>query len=294
MLRSAFRFLLGVTALVLALGFEEADAQACCAGAAAGQLGRLTLHEEALVGLGFRAERTLGAFGDDATFRATEAEAFQFEQSLLGTLRVGQALQLGAVIPLVQSYARTTWEQGFGGGLGDIQLHARYDFTFAGQSLRIPGIALFGGLGLPTGRPLESTMHPLGVEATGTGRMRAWGGLGLEQSHGMAFGQIMGSLIYDGPRSAKGMEFEGRWGASASLSLGASLPADFTVALSAVYEVEPRSERRGWRYGVAAGYPVFIDWRLQAGLFTDAPIDGFGRNQNAQIGLHLALLRIWS
>lgn len=289
MLRSAFSLLV----LALALSPTRVEAQACCAGAAAGQLGRLTLHEEGLVGLDFRTVRTLGAFGDDATFRGTETEALQFEQSLLGTFRLDQAIQVGAVVPLVQSYTRTSREAGLGVGLGDLQLLARYDFSFAGQSLRLPGIALLGGVVIPTGRAVEETTHPLGVEATGTGRVRIWSGLGLEQSYGLAFVQLMGSLLYDAPRSARGMDFEGRWGANASFSLGASLPSELTVGLSARYEVEPSVRQRGWRYGLAAGYPL-TDWRLQAGVFTDAPLDGFGRNKNAQLGFHLALMRIWT
>lgn len=289
MRRFAYSFL--VLAAVLAP--RIAEAQACCAGAAAGQLGRLTLHEEALLGIDLRAVRTLGAFGDDAAFRATRTEAFQFEQSLLGALRLGRAAQVGAVLPLVQSYARTPREQGFGGGPGDVQLVARYDFTFAGASLRVPGLAALGGVALPTGRPVEETAHPLGVEATGTGRNRAWMGWGVEQSHGIAFAQIMGTLVYDAPRSVAGRDFDARWGATASFSLGASLPSELTLAISALHEREVASPRRNWRFGLAAGFPL-VDWRLQGGVFTDAPIDGLGRNQSALTGLHFALMRTWT
>lgn len=282
-----------LVALALAFLPRAAEAQACCAGAAAGQLGRLALHEEALVGLDLRAFRTQGAFGDDAIFRATEVEALQFEQSLLATVRLGHPAQLGVVLPLVQSYARTRREAGFGGGVGDVQLQARYDFTFAGQSLSVPGIALVGGLVLPTGRALEETTHPLGVEATGRGAFRASGGLGLEQSFGAAFAQIVGAFTYDAPRSAGGRTYDARWGTSASFVLGASLPSELTLALSARHEAEPEAPRRGWRFGLAAGLPL-ADWRFQGGVFGDAPFDGFGRNENARLGLHFALMRIWT
>lgn len=271
----------------------EVEAQACCAGAAAGQLGRLTLHEEALLGLDLKATRTLGAYGDDTTYRTTRSDELQFEQSLLATLRLEPSLQVGMVIPLVQRYARTPLEEGLGGGLGDLQLLGRYDFTFAGQSLRIPGMALLGGLGLPTGRPVEETSHPLGVEATGTGRTRFHGGVGIEQSFGMLFAQLMGALLYDAPRSTRRMEFEGRWGAHASLSLGASFPSELTLALSVRHEVEPSRRQHGWRYGFSAGYP-FSDWRFQGGFFTDLPLDALGRNRSAQLGFHLALMKVWT
>lgn len=269
-----------------------AVAQACCAGAAAGQLGRLTLHEEALLGVDVRAVRTLGTFGKDGAYRASAVDAFQFEQSLLGTMRLGRSNQVGAVVPLVQSYARTPRDAGFGGGLGDLQLLGRHDFTFAGESLRIPGIALLGGVILPTGRPVEETEHPLGVEATGTGQTRAWAGLGIEQSVGIGFAQLMGSLLYDGPRTVGAREEEGRWGVNASFSLGASLPSELTLAVSAFHEHEPTLDRSRWRFGAAAGYPL-LNWRLQGGVFLDAPFDGLARNQSAQTGLHFALMRTW-
>jgi hypothetical protein len=280
-------------AFVLAVLPRSAESQACCAGAAAGQLGRLALHEEGLVGLDLRGVRTLGTFGDDATYRASGTEALQFEQSLLATVRLGHPAQVGVVLPLVQSYARTRREAGFGGGVGDLQLQARYDFTFAGQSLRVPGIAVVGGLVLPTGRALEETSHPLGVEATGRGAIRASGGLGLEQSFGAAFAQIAGAFTYDAPRTARGRTYDARWGASASFVLGASLPSELTLALSARHEAEPESPRRSWRLGLAAGLPL-ADWRLQGGLFCDPPFEGFGRNENARLGLHFALMRIWT
>ncbi|HLV61385.1 MAG TPA: hypothetical protein VKY51_08305 [Fredinandcohnia sp.] len=287
------RFACSVLAIAAAVLPRLAEAQACCAGAAAGELGRLTLHEEALLGVDLRAVRTLGAFGDDASFRAARVEALQFEQSFVGTLRLGEAVQVGAVLPLVGSFARTPRESGFGGGLGDVRLSARCDFTFAGASRTVPGIALLGGVAAPSGRPVEATDHPLGVEATGMGRWRSWLGAAVEQSHGWAFAQIAGAVIHDAPRDVGDRRADARWGATGSVVLGASLPSEWTLAASALYEVEPRSPRRNVRFGLGVGHPL-RDWRLQGGVFTDAPFGGLGRNQTVQAGFHFALMRIWT
>ncbi|MFO7157133.1 MAG: hypothetical protein DIU72_011020 [Pseudomonadota bacterium] len=282
-----------LTGLILALLPEPGHAQACCAGAAAGQLGRLALHEEALVGLDLRAERTLGSFDDDGAYRPYGSDVFLFQQSLLGTLRLGERAQVGTVLPLVQNYASTRRESGFGGGVGDVQFAARYDFSFAGQSLHTPGLAALGGVSLPTGRALEETTHPLGVDATGRGGARAWGGLAVEQSYGIAFVQVQGLLVHDLRRSAAGREYGGKWGMDASLLLGASLPSELTLALFARHETQLEASRRLWRFGASAGYPL-RDWRLQAGLFVDPPVDGLGRNENLRLGLHFAVMRIWT
>ena len=279
--------------LVLALLPEPGRAQACCAGAIAGQLGRLALHEEALVGLTLRAERTLGSFGDDGAYRPYGSEALLFEESLFGNVRLGERVQASAFVRLVQNHVRTRREWGFGGGLGDVQLSARYDFLFAGESVRIPGIAVLAGLGLPTGRAPEETTHPLGVEATGRGGVRAWGGLAIEQGFGPAFAQLQALLLHDVRRSADGREYGGRWGYDASLLLGASLPSELTLALVARLEAQPEGARHLWRLGMSGGYPL-RSWRLQAGFFLDPPFDGLGRNENVRLGIHLAVTRTWT
>src|SRR6201999_23593 len=87
--------------------------------------------------------------------------------------------------PIIETWRETTLDGGhLGGGIGDVNLSARYDFVVAGESLYVPGVALLAGVTAPTGRASESARARLAVDATGIGAWQANVALALEQTFG--------------------------------------------------------------------------------------------------------------
>ncbi len=166
-------------------GSSSALAQACCAGASAVTPGRLELHEDELVGVQLKAGSVIGSYQTSRQFLRNPPGVgeFDLEQDVFGAVRVLRRGQLALLVPVVETQLRApTAGTAFGGGIGDINLSARYDFVLAGESQWVPGIALLGGVTFPTGKPPEQASQP--VDATGIGAFQFNGALALEQTFG--------------------------------------------------------------------------------------------------------------
>jgi hypothetical protein len=271
----------------------RAEAQACCAGTAAVSTGRLTLHEEALVGLEVRALHGTGSFDGDRRYRPADGQELEIEQRIFGSLRLFERAQVGLAVPFVQGLHDTTSQSDFGGGVGDVQAFGRYDFTLAGQSLRIPGVAVLGSVVVPTGRAIEDAESPLGVDATGTGAFRTSGGLALEQSFGRYFANLTGLVGRRAARTVRGSEVPGAWEWIAAAAVGLELDNDLALSLSTSLTHEPAAPKQMFRWGLSAALPVTYAWRVQGGVLGDIPAVGFGLHQSAALGLHLSVMRSW-
>jgi hypothetical protein len=301
--------------LALASDPSRAWGQACCAGAAAVTPGRLAIHEDALVGLQLQGAQIFGSFSSDATFRGSPARTSEwaFEQDLFGALRVVPRGQLALLVPAVQTYRRTPAGGGregvrgaqssFGGGVGDINLSGRYDFTLAGEAIYIPGIALLAGVTFPTGESIESAEDPLGTDATGVGAYQANLGLALEQTQGPWLFGVTGLVAKRSTRTVGPVttSLAAQWTLLAATAY--TFPNDAAAALLVSYTVEGNPEvngvtvdatRRVPIFGAAGIYPLSDAWRLQGGLFLTPPISQLGRNSPATLELVLSLLRSWS
>lgn len=272
----------------------NAHAQACCAGAAALGTGRLTLHEQALVGIDVRATDILGSFANDARYRKASATHIEFEEGVFGTVRVFERGQATLRIPFVETYQKSASFRDIGGGLGDIQLAGRYDFLLAGESLRIPGIGVFAGIVAPTGRPVEKAKRLLGTDTTGTGAFQLTGGAGVEQTFGSLFVGVSSTVSYRLPREVRGFDAPGAWQFAETASLGYIFENEAVLLGFGQFTIEPQAPKRMLRLGVSGALPLNDEWRMQGGLFSDLPIDGIGRNQTVGTGFQLAMMRSWS
>ena len=165
-----------ILGLLLACVPARAWAQACCAGGSAVTPGRLEVHEDALVGVQLKASSMIGSYDTGGAFAvpgAGEAEQ-DFEEDLIGAVRVLRRGQVALLVPFAETRRADSLDGGqIGGGVGDINVSARYDFVVAGESRSVPGIALLGGITFPTGKPTEQATPPLQVDATGIGAYQA-------------------------------------------------------------------------------------------------------------------------
>ncbi|HEY6463419.1 MAG TPA: hypothetical protein VIY73_24800, partial [Polyangiaceae bacterium] len=281
-----------------------ARAQACCAGGSAVTPGRLELHEDALVGAELKAADVLGTYDTHLHFLGSPSGVTEgdFEEDLFGAIRVLPRGQVALLVPFVETQRQDPRDGGqLGGGVGDANLSARYDFVVAGESLYVPGVALLAGVTFPTGKPPQRASPPLLVDATGTGAFQGNAALALEQTYGPWLFNATGMIAVRSAADGEQLAPQGTF-----LVAGAyTFPNDLAFALSASYAFEGEATYTG---GIrAAGsskavtvvalsglWPLSDTWRLLGGLTLDPPLDGLGNNQPAAGGLTLTVIHSWS
>jgi hypothetical protein len=290
--------------LAVLLHAGTAAAQACCAGSGAVTPARLGLHEDFLVGLQLKGANHVGSHDTDGTFVPIPSGAAEvgFEQNLFTAVRVLERGQLGALVPFVQTHRRTSGLSEWGGGIGDVNLAARYDFTLARESRYVPGIGLLAGATLPTGRSAESAENTLATDATGIGAVQGNGGVALEQSFGPWMVGLSGLAALRAPRTVGRTRLVLAPQLTALASVGYAFSSGATAAAFASYAVEgdstadgvtvPDSARRVTSISVAGAYPITDQLRMVATLFANPPLSSFGRNQPVTVGGTLSV--IWA
>jgi hypothetical protein len=282
----------------------RARAQACCAGASAITPARLDLHEQLLFGLELRASSMLGSYDAGANFRATPPGATQwdFAEDVFVSLRLLRRGQVGLLLPVLESWRSTpTTGSEFGGGVGDLNVNARYDFVYANELSYAPGTALLLGVTMPTGRAPEDAKQPLGSDATGLGAWQVSAGLGLERSFGGFLVSAAGIVAKRTPREVFGVESELAAELSGLLGVAYTLDHGASVALVGTYTYEgnatvegdevPDTARSRLRLATAGSYALSDEWRVQGVIFVDPPVNAVGRNQVASLGGSFTVIR---
>jgi hypothetical protein len=285
-----------------------ARAQACCAGSSALTPGRLAIHEDALVGLQTKTGFGFGSFGGDASFSSfpKDTSELDLEQDLFGAVRVLDRGQVALLVPVVEARRATpTNSAETGGGIGDVNLSARYDFTLAGASSVMPGVAALAGVTLPTGRPPESATTPLAVDSTGVGAVQANVGLALEQSFGPWLVDATGIVAKRFPYSANGIHEALAPQVTLLAGVAYTFPNEDALALLASYTIEgdptvdgaatTGNARRTPLVGLSGVLPIGDTWRALGGVSVNPPIAPLGLNlPNAAVTITLTILRSWS
>ena len=266
------------------------------------------MHEDALVALQAKAAHVFGQFdgyGHYSTPRSGDSEQ-DFEQDVIGALRlpgVASRAQLALLVPLVETRRSVRGLNESGGGLGDVNFSARYDFLYAGQNRYVPGIAVLAGLTFPTGRPVEDAGRPLATAATGIGAYQGNVGLSAEQLFGSFLVSAYGIVAKRTARTVNGLSttLGTQW--TALVAVAYSLPKDCAVAVSASYTGEgnaevggvesSRSSRRIPILGVSGVVPLSDHFRFQGGFSGNPPIVDVGKNQTATLGFSITGLYAW-
>ncbi len=286
--------------LLAILSPARAYAQACCAGTGALTPGRLAMHEDALAGAQVRAASVIGSWDDAGGYTRSPSNASEldFEESLFGAVRLLSRGQVAVLVPFPETYRKAGGRSELGGGIGDVNASVRYDFTLAGQSRFVPGVALLGGVTAPTGTPPDKAHKPLVTDATGVGAWQLNGGVALEQLFGNVLIDLTGIVAKRTARSVRGQNTT--LGTRFTLLAGAAYTFDSGAALSmsASYATEGRASEDGTarhllELSVGGMLPISDHWRLQASVFVDPPFDHIGRNEPALTGLGATIVRSW-
>jgi hypothetical protein len=311
--RSKFRNAIAIgCAASISAWSAVASAQACCAGTGAVTPGRLALHEFALVGIQAKTAVDLGSFDNGGHYVGNPAGASELdlEQDFFGSVRVFKRGQLALLVPLVET-RRTAQNAAdeFGGGIGDVNASARYDFTLAGASQFIPGIAALAGFTFPTGRPPDSpNLGPLATGATGIGAYQINVGLAVEQTFGpwlvnatAIYAQRTARTVGD-PPNAVHERLAAQWTFLSSVAY--TFPSEAALALSGSYTIEGDALINGVdSIGTAhrlptltfsGVYPLSDSWRVQGAIYDNLQITPLGLNQPAGAGLLLTVVHSWT
>ena len=297
-------------ALVLLLLPRQGHAQACCAGSGVVTPGRLALHETALVGVQLKAGLVTGSFDDrgNAARLSHGASELDLEQDLFGAVRLGEHAQFALLVPLLETRRESGSLSEFGGGIGDVNLNVRYDFTFAGASPVMPGLGVLAGVTVPSGTPADSSrIRPLATDATGIGAYQASLGLSVEQAFGPWLANLTGVVAQRTARTVTHGNVRIHERLAAQWSLLAALGYVFTnesaLALSAAYTSEgdatingteaAGSKHRTTTLTLAGLQPLSDSWRIQAAIFDNPSLSGSSVNQPAIFGGSATVIHAW-
>ena len=290
---------------------SRALAQACCAGGSVITPARLALHEDALVGLQAKAGEVLGTYDPQGHYISQlggDSEV-DLEEDLFGAVRVFGRGQVAVLVPLVQTRRTTPTEQQLGGGVGDFNVSARYDFLDAGESRYLPGIALLAGVTVPTGRPPEDATPPLAADATGIGAFQFNGALAFERSFGPWLANLTGIVAartaHDGETLAPQVTVLAAgayvFANDSAVTLSVSYAAEGTATCSspsgpcpANSNAAPDSAKAATTITLSLVWPLGDEWRVHGGVYVTPPIDGLSYNQPSLLGVTFTLVRSWS
>jgi hypothetical protein len=298
--------------VAVSLGISaDALAQACCAGASTLTPARLTALEDAAVGLQLQMSFITGSFDGDRHYVGNPAGATEqdFAENVFGTVRFLSRGQVSVLVPFVQTrrtFPGAAGEPGsseFGGGLGDINVGARWDFLLAKETKYWPGVAVLAGMTFPTGKAVDQ-VEGSSTQATGIGAFQITGGLALEQAYGHILVNLTGLISQRlerqvgsisetlGPQfsglAAVGWAFHYNQGIAAILSYSGEGNAIFNSVS------QPGSGRESTNVGISGGTPLWEDWRFQGSLTYALPFDGLGRAQPVGFTVTASILRAFS
>lgn len=299
---------LAAFALATALA-RTAAAQACCAGSAAVVPARLEMDEDAVAGALVRGAVIHGSFDADGRYHpnADGASELDLEQDVVGAVRVARRGQLAALVPFVETRRHAAGTTDFGGGIGDVNLSARWDAVLAGEHDVVPGFAVLAGLTAPTGRAPDAASGPLAADATGIGAWQGNFGIAVEQSFGpwLAGGSAIVARRTERTYASQGTSVREDLGVAVTglASLAYAFDADRAIALAASYTGEgvatidgratPSTDRRIVSLSLSGVAALGSFGRIQASVSAHPPITELGKNLPATIGVSVAVLHGW-
>ncbi|MGZ3417959.1 MAG: hypothetical protein ACXWUG_16185 [Polyangiales bacterium] len=262
------------------------------------------MYEDGLVALQAKAARSYGAHDVSGHYAKDPAGSSELdlEQDLLGTVRLASRLELGGIVPLVETIRRASGTSDSGVGIGDVGLVARYDLLRTHEKYLWPGVTLIAGVTFPTGKPADKSVHVLAADSTGTGAFQGTAGVLLEEDFGTWFLVGAAYVSQRTPRTVAGVKSQLGTQGTFSFAVGRSFLDDSSAALFIARTIEGDTkfgdETAEGRSLTSVGFTVlhpFTDvWRGQLAISANPPFDGWGKNQFALGTFAVMIARAWS
>jgi hypothetical protein len=259
--------------------------------------------EDALVGGGMKVSAIHGSWDTTGSYSGTPigTRELDLEQDILGSIRFLKKGQATVLVPFVETYRLANLRSDAGGGIGDVNLSARWDFTLAGQYKYLPGIAVLIGVTFPTGVAADQAHHVLAADTTGIGAYSGNVGVAFEQTYDHLLFNLSGILADRTSRTANGVTEQLGPQFIGFAAAGYTFDDERVIALTATYTVEPDATINGERapdtnrssllIGIGGGLELVPQWRLTLSVAAAPPIDSVGTNNPALATATAYLLR---
>ena len=265
------------------------DAQACCAGSGPYSLPRLQRHEAALLAVTLRTAGVVGLVDVSGRYAALSGGSREVDlrQTVTGVLRLAERGQLGINFPFVETYRATQNKSGLGGGIADISLSARYDFTYADWQHHPAGFAVTALVTAPVGVSPQRSQTSLLDDITGTGAWQATVGLTIEYAwrKWLASGN---ATLTDGLPQKLGPLLSGFLGLAYSFET--PMTVSMTLTTSQRLSVGGR-EQGAMTLVISAFAPIDKHFRLQGSILGDVP--ALGKNTQVTVGANATVVFAW-
>ncbi len=305
--RASGHALAAVTVLVavgLAATPGVAAAAACCMSATAFGVGRLTIWEDAALGLRAGHARSLGQWSTAGDLRLNAAgyRAGVTTVEPWAILRLHHRVQFQAWAPILVEDRTSNGLHQVAGGLGDAGAAVRTELVPLGQYQGLPSLAVTVGALAPTGRRVEETRPPLFAGTTGRG---AWGAtLAIETEYarlpwyvradlGLATSfpfrrPDTGQLQRYGPTAQLALS-AGRELLAGALVASAAVTAEWEGALRLGGLAVPSSRARSLGLAGSLSWSADAHWTLVGTLTNNVWPFALGANRDARTGLTLGV-----
>jgi hypothetical protein len=218
-----------------------------------------------------------------------------------GIVALHQRLELSASMPwlVTTKSAGGTDESGY--GIGDTQVGLRFEPIGSGEITGVPGIAMVGGMTMPSGRAHSEVGRSLATDITGRGawvlsasvileaaRMRWFvlGGAGVTYSfeqdtvlagHTAQLGRGFQATVLSG------VEVAPKW--IASILVHYTYEGDVKYDGASV----PRSQTHDTGVGPAVAFQWTPNWTVQIGLDTAIYVNNMGKNHDGRFAATLGI-----
>lgn len=296
---------LGAAVLVgglLALVSQRAAAAPCCMSATAFGMGRLAIWEDFALGLRTSLSPALGAWDAEGHWSSYDDYAdLEWRSELWALVALDRRLSAFVRLPVVATLRSAGSLSGFGGGLGEVSLGARYEVLAIGEIAELPAIALTLAVLAPTGRATEDAETPLGVDVTGRGAWVLSAGLSLEVTRVPWFVRLDLGLSVPLPARRDDLGVSQRLGPSFDLGLAGGVEVSPRVVVSLASHLMlssdnildgtavPHSDRLELGLGPAVSWHFAWSWTLQLGVDSGLFLSDLGQNLPGRVTTTLGL-----
>jgi len=278
----------------------EARAGACCVSASAVGVGRLLLWEQSAVGVRTSVGSRIGEWSTDGQWRAdgSDYDALEWRSELWGHIRIVNQFSAVVRLPVLLTNTHANDLDVTGGGLSDLSVGLRYEPVLPGQYAGVPGIALFLGTTIPTGRAMHDADEPADVTSRGGWALTT--GLSLERVILPWFIRADVSVVVPLAHTAEA-NMSKRFGVGVTTSLISGWEVVPSVVLSVLGQVAweddlhrndvavAGSNRLQPTVGLALSWRFLDHWTAQASVNTGIFADTIGINQVGQVTTTLGL-----
>jgi len=225
----------------------------------------------------------------------------EFRTQISGIVALNQRLELSAGMPWLVTTKAAGGVNESGHGIGDTQVGLRFEPIGSGEIAGVPGIALVGGMTMPSGRARSEVGHPLATDITGRGAWVLSASVMLEVARMRWFVLGGAGVTYSFEKDAvlAGHTTQLGRGFQATVLSGVEVVPKWIASMLVRYAYEgmvkydgasvPRSQTHDAGVGPAVAFQWTPNWTVQGGFDTAIYLNNMGRNHDGRYAASLGI-----